>query len=144
MDTGNVCSSCKCKSSKKWHPIQNTDGDGIIGVYCNDCSPLASDLAQLKSGEAVDNLTESIASEDIKYEVEFYSHQEEESQSNHANDLDTNLDAVEPGHSTTGGTKKGGKRKKGKRGGFRGGQGQFTVAGKGKGRRSIFKQCVSD
>ena len=49
---------------------------------CNDCSTSASDLAQLKSGEAVDASTESIVGEDIRYEVEFYSHQEEESQSN--------------------------------------------------------------
>lgn len=147
METGNVCSSCKCRSSKKWHSVPATDGSPIGSVLCNNCSSSASDLAQLKLGEAVDNLAESIASEDIKYEVEFYSHQEEESQSNPAIDLDFIPDANEgtgPGSTSAAGIKRSGKRKKGKRGGFRGGQGQNTgPAGKGKSRRSIFKQCVS-
>lgn len=148
---GNVCSSCKSKSSKKWHPIPVSDGSQSAnqslsqGVVCNDCSTSASDLAQLKSGEAVDASTESIASEDIRYEVEFYSHQEEESQSNPPAEFETTTDVTEtdqagqPG--ATGGVKKGGKKKKG---GKRGGQGQGTgVAGKGRSRRAIFKRCVS-
>lgn len=152
---GNVCSSCKSKSSKKWHPIPVSDGSHSLnqsqsqplsqGVVCNDCSSSASDLAQLKSGEAVDASTESIGSEDIRYEVEFYSHQEEESQSNPPADFETTTDVTETdqvGQSgTTVGTKKGGKRKKGAK---RGAQGQGTgAAGKGRSRRAIFKRCVS-
>lgn len=137
----NVCSQCKCRSSKKWHTVPAMDGNPAT-TLCNDCSSSASDLAQLKSGEAVDNSTESVASEELKYEVEFFSHQEEESQSNPAIDMD--IVADEPGQSTSTAPKKGGKKRKGKRGGFRGVQSQAAgVVGKGKSRRSIFKQVVS-